>query len=147
MVGNVDSDGKGDNMAKSFKVNSSIFYAPKLTTNDKIIYIYLCGIAKDNKAMVSRREIAKRCSIAKQSAINSLVRLEKYKFVATNKHDVHGIYRTGLLHLTNTYTIVRPDFKYSDMAENKIKEVVKSGELNLRQYDGIRRKCDDKKGV
>jgi len=134
---------RGNDM-RTFKVNSSIFYAPKLTTNDKIIYIYLCGIAKDNKAMVSRREIAKRCSIAKQSVINSLVRLDKHGFITTNKHEVHGIYRTGLLHLTNTYTINKPDFEYSDMAEDTIKAVVKSGELNLRQYDSIRRKCDEK---
>jgi predicted DNA-binding transcriptional regulator len=124
---------------KVIKINSTVFYAPKLTTNDKMIYIYLCSLADDNKVKVSTREIAARCGCAKQSVRNSVARLIKHKFLLTKKEYVRGKYSKGLTPTMTTYTILNPDFDYKNTPEYKFEQELVKGNLNTIQLKGKRK--------
>lgn len=120
---------------KMFEVQSAIFYNEKLKYTDKIIYIFLCAMANDGKAIVSIKEIAKKCNCAKQSVHNSLNRLSKNKFITIERRHIQGMYSDGLLHLTSIYTILATDFLYTDVREVEFKKARGSGLVTLKQVE------------
>jgi predicted transcriptional regulator len=129
---------------KTFKVQTAIFYNDKLKYTDKIIYIYLCAMAIDNKVIISIREIAQKCNCAKQSVHNSLKRLVKNKFITVERRHLKGMYRDGYVNLTSIYTILDAEFEYTDVKEIMFKQAKDAGLLNMPQVEGLASHSDEK---
>ena len=80
-----------------FKTPNSIFDLD-LSTNDKMVYIYLCRCANNSKAFPSYAGIAKHCSLSRSSAIRAVKHLTTSGLLTVN----HNYYLSNLYTLNST---------------------------------------------
>lgn len=104
-------------VVKSFKIPSYIFYIKGLKTSDKLVYMFLCGLAdKDNKVSgISQNEIAKRCSLEHITVRKCVYILEDKGLIAVERKYTQGTYHKGLTNLKHVYTILDKQFNYNDI--------------------------------